>query len=323
MRAYRVVAPGGPEVLVHRELPDPEPEDGKVVIRVRAFGLNRSELYTRRGQSGDAVTFPRVLGIECVGEVVAAPGTNLRPGQKVAAAMGNMGRRYDGGYAEMTKVPRSQVMPFDSDLPWSVLGALPETYYTAWISIVDEMNVGPGQTILIRGGTSAAGVAATSVAKHLGATVIATTRREAKREALERAGVDHVVIDDGSIHTAVLDRAPSGVDGVLELVGSVEAIADSMQTLREGGVMCHTGLLADEWDKALPSMPDGVRYVFANSESVETTRFTPITQTIVDRVAAGRYRANLFRTFRFEELPDAHRLMEANGATGKLVVLAD
>jgi len=323
MRAYQVDAPGGPEVLVCRELPDPEPEEDKVVIKIRAFGLNRSELYTRRGESGDAVTFPRVLGIECVGEVVAAPGTDLQPGQKVAAAMGQMGRRYHGGYAEVTKVPRSQVMPFESDLPWSVLGALPETYFTAWISIVDELKVGPGQTILVRGGTSSVGMAATSIAKHLGATVIATTRREAKREALERAGVDHVVIDDGSVHAAVLQRAPGGVHGVLELVGSVAAVGDSMQAIRSGGVMCHTGLLGDEWDKVLPTMPDGVRYVFGSSETVEATRFGPIMQTIVERVAAGHYRANVFRTFRFDELRDAHRLMESNGATGKLVVLAD
>ncbi len=219
MRAYRVTTPGGSDALRLCELPDPTPQLGHVVIEVRAFGINRSELYTRRGESGDAVTFPRVLGIECVGHVRAAPGSDLQPGTKVAAAMGGMGRTYDGGYAEMTKVPRSQVMPFVSELSWATLGALPETYYTAWASVFDELDLQSGQTLFVRGGTSSVGMAATRIAKHLGCTVVATTRREAKREALIRAGVDHIVIDNGRIASAVRELFPDGVDAALELVG--------------------------------------------------------------------------------------------------------
>lgn len=323
MKAYQVTVPGTADVLRRCELPDPTPEEGHVVIRVRAFGLNRSELYSRRGQSGDAVTFPRVLGIECVGEVLAAPGSDLAAGAKVAAAMGNMGRLYDGGYAEQVKVPRSQVMPFRSELPWAVLGALPESYYTAWISIVDELRARAGQTVLVRGGTSSVGMAAIRIAADLDCTVIATTRREAKREALVAAGAHHVVIDRGGIAGEVRALCPGGVDGALELVGLPATVADTADAIGDGGRLCHTGLLGDSWDAPLAAMPRNVSYSFANSESVRAERWTPITQTIVDRVAAGAYDANIFRVFAFDELRDAHVCMEENRATGKLVVLTD
>lgn len=322
MRAYQVTTPGGADALQLRELPDPRPESGWVVIRVRAFGINRSELYTRRGESGDAVTFPRVLGIECVGEVVAAPGSDLQPGHRVAAAMGDMGRQYDGGYAEMTKVPRSQVMPFDSDLAWDVLGALPETYYTAWTSLVDEIDLKPEQTLFIRGGTSSVGMAATRIAKHLGCAVIATTRKEAKRPALLAAGVDHVIIDTGEgVAGQVRTLCPGGVHGALELVGRPETVGDTSSAIREGGHLCHTGLLGDTWDQPLPDMPPGVTYSFGNTEKVETVKWTPITQTIVQRAEQGAYDPNIFRVFAFEDLREAHECMENNRATGKLVVV--
>ena len=125
MQAYVIEAPGGPEVLLRREIPRPTPRDGWVLIRVRAFGLNRSEWFTRRGDSPN-VSFPRVLGIECVGEVVSAPGSDLAEGQRVAALMGGMGREFDGSYAEYTSVPRSNVLEVNVDLPWELLGAFPE-----------------------------------------------------------------------------------------------------------------------------------------------------------------------------------------------------
>src|SRR3954449_3965949 len=113
MRAVVLDAPGPPEALQVRELPVPEPAPGWVLIRVKAFGLNRSELHTRMGLAG-GVTFPRVLGIEATGVVVAAPGGDVEPGQQVAAMMGGMGRTFDGGYADYTCVPASSVIPFSS-----------------------------------------------------------------------------------------------------------------------------------------------------------------------------------------------------------------
>ena len=125
MKAVVVERPGPPEVLTLQERPVPQPKPGWVLIRVRAFGLNRSELFTRQGHS-PSVTLPRILGIEAVGEVVAAPGTELSPGQTVATAMGGMGRKFDGSYAEYTCVPARQVQTLETTLDWPTLAALPE-----------------------------------------------------------------------------------------------------------------------------------------------------------------------------------------------------
>ena len=218
MKAIRVHRPGGPEVLEIEELPRPEPRAGWVRIRVRAFGLNRSEMYTRQGHS-PSVQFPRVLGIECVGVVDDAGGTDLSIGQIVAALMGEMGRAYDGGYAEYTLVPRDRVLPLHTDLTWDVLAALPETYLTAWGSLVEAMQLEIGQTLLIRGATSSVGMAAVSLAKGMGMRVLATTRDPAKADALRQNGVDDVVIDTGRIAEDVKQRVAGGVDALLELIG--------------------------------------------------------------------------------------------------------
>src|SRR6185436_2482719 len=144
MRAAVLAAPGPPDALQVRELPVPEPRPGWVLIEVDAFGLNRSELFTRLGMSGDAVTLPRVLGIEAVGVVAAAPGGEFEPGQQVAAMMGGMGRTFDGGYAQYTCVPAEIVIPFRSDLAWETLGAIPEMVQTAYGSMTVGLDARPG-----------------------------------------------------------------------------------------------------------------------------------------------------------------------------------
>src|SRR5438477_6171139 len=216
MRAVVLDAPGPPEALRIRELPIPEPRPGWVLIRVKAFGLNRSELHTRLGLA-ESVTFPRVLGIEATGIVAAAPGGEFVVGQQVVTMMGGMGRTFDGGYAEYTCVPASQVIPFTSDLEWSILGAVPEMVQTAYGSLTVGLDAQPGQSILIRGGTSSVGMATAVLAKQRKMTVLSTTRSVDKTAALTDIGVDHVLIDDGDLATRVRAILPEGVDTALEL----------------------------------------------------------------------------------------------------------
>src|SRR3954463_14456570 len=159
MRAAVLDAPGPPEALQIRELPVPEPKDGWVLIEVKAFGLNRSELQTRLGVAGDAVSYPRVLGIEAAGVVAACPGGEFAEGQQVVAMMGGMGRQFDGGYAEYTCVPAAQVIAFRSDLDGAVLGAVPEMLQTSYGSLTVGLDAQPGQSILIRGGAASVGMA--------------------------------------------------------------------------------------------------------------------------------------------------------------------
>src|SRR3954449_3234880 len=207
MRAVVLNAPGPPEALRIRELPVPEPHPGWVLIRVKAFGINRSELHTRLGLA-QGVTFPRVLGIEATGVVAAAPGGEFEEGQQGAAMMGGMGRTFDGGYAEFPNVPAGQVIPFRSELDWATLGAVPEMLQTAHGSLTVGLDAQAGQTILIRGGTSSVGMAAAVLAKDRGLTVISTTRRPERAGALEAIGVDHPIVDDGEIAPAVRRIAP-------------------------------------------------------------------------------------------------------------------
>jgi NADPH:quinone reductase len=322
MRAAVVHEAGGPEVLQIEELPVPEPRPGWVLVRVRAFGLNRSELVTRVGGSGDAVTFPRVLGIECVGEVVEAPGGEQPAGQTIVAAMGGMGRDYDGGYAECTLLPVSQAIPVETSLPWPQLGTIPESFGTAWGS-VDQLALEPGQSVLIRGGSSSVGMAAITIAKDGGLTVFATTRQEHKRPALEAAGADHVVIDDGQVGARVREIAPEGVDGLLELVGPV-TIRDSLKVVAPGGTACITGFLEGDWNLE-PARVEadhlGIPLRSFGSSTINVDSYGAIYQEIVQKVEDGRYHDILDRTFPLTEIADAHRYMEANRATGKVVGL--
>src|SRR6202158_3058989 len=131
MKAAVIREAGGPEVLKIETLPVPTPQSGEVLIRVKAFGLNRSELFTRQGHSPN-VKFPRMLGIEAVGVVASAPGNEFRKGDIVATAMGGMGRQFDRGYAEITCVRPTQEQVVTAELPWETLGAIPEMLQTAW-----------------------------------------------------------------------------------------------------------------------------------------------------------------------------------------------
>lgn len=133
MRAVVVTRPGGLEALEIKDVPVPDRKRGWLRMKVKAFGVNESEVITRQGESDAEVTYPRVPGIEGVGVVDDADeDSGLRPGQQVATMMGNMGRSYDGAYAQYVTVPAAQVIPFDTTLPWEVVGALPEMFQTAY-----------------------------------------------------------------------------------------------------------------------------------------------------------------------------------------------
>jgi NADPH:quinone reductase len=321
MRAIVIERAGGPEVLeIRDDWPKPEAVSGRVLIRVMAFGLNRGELYTRLGHS-PSVEFPRVLGIECAGIVEAAPDTPFEPGQTVIATTGGMGRAYDGGYAEFTSVPAAHVHAVETTLDWTQLAAAPEVFHTAWGALELSLGIQAGQSLLIRGGSSAVGLVAADYARAKGLTVLSTTRDAAKADRLRDFGVDHVVIDDEDIAAKVREIVSDGVDAMFDLVGT-KVLGDSFGCVRRGGTLCMAGLLGGEW--VIPEfapgavIPSTTRFTYFSSSS--TPMPTAALQAYLEGLADGTYRLPLDRVFSFDDIQDAHACMEANAALGKIVV---
>jgi len=322
MRAVVLSGPGPVENLELKELPLPAERDGWVRIRVEAFGLNRSEYHTRLGFA-EGVVFPRVLGIEAAGTVDWAPaGSGLERGQRVVTMMGGMGRVYDGGYAEYTSVPQEQVIPFESELPWEVLGAVPEMLQTAYGSLTVGLDLRPGQTLLIRGGTSSVGMAAAALARQIGATVLATTRRADRLDTLRERGVAHPLVDDGDVAAQVRAIFPEGVDAALELVGT-PTLPDTLRATRIHGTVCMTGMLSDQWTVEnfypIGYIPSGVRLTGYGGEASDLPR--EVLQRTLDDIAAGELDLPVSHVYDgLEQVRQAHADMEANAAAGKLVV---
>jgi len=321
MRAVVIDGPGPPEVLQVRHVPVPSAGAGEVLIRVKAFGLNRSELHFRRGVASSG-SFPRVPGIEATGVVEEAPGGEFEAGTQVVTMMGGMGRDFDGGYAEFVVVPAAQVIPFRSELPWETLGAVPEMLQTAHGSLTLGVRAQAGDTLLIRGGTSSIGLALSVLAKQGGMTVWSTTRREAGRAGLERVGVDHVLIDDGNIAAQVRGLVPDGVDGAVELVG-VNVLRDTLRATRPGGTVCFTGMLSDNWtiDAFYPMdwLPNGVRLTAYSGEAGDLP--PAVLQEFLDAVADGTATVPIGTVYGLDDVVQAHHDMEAGTVGGKGVVV--
>ena len=331
MQAWIVEEPGGPEALRRAELPDPVADSGQVHLAIEAFGLNRAEAVTRSGGSGDAVRFPRVIGIECVGTVIDAPGTDLAPGQTVAAVMGGMGREYDGSYAEQTVAPRDAVYPIETDLGWADVAAIPETFLTAWGCLHEALDLTstPTPRIVLRPGASALGRAVTQIVNHLGGDVIGITRSPEKRRSLLDAGMAEVIVSTGPVADQIRSIWPSGATGVIDTITSSATIADDLAMRAKGGRVCIAGsLAASSGDGDGPGLSVAAAMVRPSvkrfsSETLRASTHTSTLQTIIDRVGAGTYETGIDSVIGFDDLRRAHADIDANAFAGKVVVRID
>jgi NADPH:quinone reductase-like Zn-dependent oxidoreductase len=220
--------------IVLSEIPIPEVRPGWVLVKVRAFGLNHSEKLLRLNEiRADYIQKPVIPGIECVGEIADPSDSGFVVGQKVVALMGGMGRSFNGSYAEYALLPRRIVFSIDSDLPWEALGAVPETYFTAWGSLFECLHLTSDDTLLIRGATCALGYATLQIAKALGCHVIATTHRQDKLPLVAEA--DEAVIDDGKL-TGKVQSVTKALDliGPRDLMDTLTAVEKAESSARRG-----------------------------------------------------------------------------------------
>jgi NADPH2:quinone reductase len=324
MRAIILKGFGGLDSLVYADIPKPLPKAGEVVIQVKGFGINHAEMHMRRGEWAEAA---EVSGIECVGIVDSCPGGEFPVGAKVAALMGGLGRTINGSYAEYTRVRAANVALIESDLAWSDLAALPETYAVAWTCLFRNLALESGQTLMLRGATSSMGQAALKMAVAAGARVIATARSTERFPMLEKLGASRVELErrDLAGHIAEAKR----IDAVLDLVGN-STILDSLDMLRRGGSACLAGWLGGldpigDFNPLL-RMASGVNLNFFGSFVFGTPGFPLSDVPLLDiarQVAEGKLDAKPTRVFPFDQIHEAHRVMEAGEAGGKMVVVMD
>ncbi|TDE16157.1 zinc-binding alcohol dehydrogenase family protein [Dyadobacter psychrotolerans] len=323
MKAAVIYQAGGPGRLIIEDRSVPEPNPGQVLVKVKAFGLNRSELMTRKGYS-PGVLFPRILGIECVGEIVADPDSKWQPGQQVAACMGGMGRDYDGSYAEYAVLPSSIIYPFNSKLSWDILGAIPEMFQTVYGSLHLALRIQKGESILIRGGTSSIGLLAIQLARHSGLSVIATSRSEEKKQFLIEAGAEAVLIDDGNLKAQVDKLYPGGIDKILELVGA-NTLKDSLSCAKPGGSVCMTGMLSEIWSiqdfAPMDYIPAAVNLTVYDTGQIKVD--VDAFQSFISMVERGEIKLSIGGVFKLDDIAQAHKLMDSNKASGKIVITTD
>lgn len=318
MKAIVVTHPGGPEVLSYQTVPTPAVRPGWTRVKVRGFGINHSEVFTREGLS-PSVHFPRILGIEAVGEVDATSAPEqFAVGQTVVSLMGEMGRAFDGGYAEYVLLPNTQIYPIETTLSWPELAAVPETYYTAY-GIYRSLQLHANERVLIRAVTSGVGVAVLKLmqASGLVLTITGTTRSAKKDAALHALGLATIV------HTPDANRLPGGVgefDEIVDLIGP-SAMADSLSHLAEFGILNVTGELGGVWTvpefDPITDIPNN-RYLtgFASSD-VDLAKV----QALFDFITQHHVDVTPEKVFSLAETRAAHEYLAASQGLGKVVVL--
>ena len=315
MKAVKIYQAGGPEQLIYQDVPTPDIKEGWSLVKIKGFGINHSEIFTREGKS-PSVQFPRILGIECVGEVVQSSTPTLAVGQKVVSIMGEMGRAFDGSYAEYVLLPNEQIYPVHTDLDWTTLATIPETYYTAFGSL-QQLRIAPQDRVLVRGAGSGVGVAFAQLLKAQFPHIVlhGSTRNPAKATRLQAVGFDEVITEaDGKLQT------DQSYDKILELVGPA-TLRDSFSHINEHGIVCNTGQLGNIW-----CVNDFDPIIELKNNSYLTAFYSGnVSQAKLDAMFdyIRQFNVKIFieRVFALEQVPEAHRFLQSADGFGKVVVM--
>jgi NADPH:quinone reductase-like Zn-dependent oxidoreductase len=335
---------GGTEVLVRETLELPEPGPREVRVRVRAVALNHLDIWVRKGIPGLKLEYPHRLGSDIVGEVdalgpgarggakvgdkiVVNPGVSCGVCERCLAGRDNLCRRYailgehtNGGYARHVVVPDTNLLAYPGDLPWVQAAAIPLTFLTAWQMVVEKGRVAPGDTVLVQAAGSGVSTAAIQIAKLFGARVIATTGTDAKGERARALGADHVVNYATQDFVAEVKKLTDrrGADLVIEHVGG-EVLTKSVLAAAAGGRIVTCGATAGFEPKV------DLRHVFFRQIEIlgSTMGSKGSLFAVLEHVAAGRLKPVVDRVLPLWEAREAHRVLEAREAFGKVVLEVD
>ena len=330
MKAVRFHQHGGPEVLRYEDAPDPQPAEGRAIVRVRACALNHLDLWERRGLDRVKLPLPHISGADVAGEVLETgqrvmlqPG--LRCGACAACRRGDdnqcvrydvLGLRSDGGYAELIAVPLENLIPIPATLDFITAAAFPLTFLTAWHMLVARGRLRDGDVVLVLAGGSGVGQAAIQLARHFGARVFATSAPE-KAERTRALGAeqvfDHYSVDFSKEVRRLTDGR--GADIVVEHVG--EATWDrSVRALATGGRLVTCGATS-----GFAASLD-LRHLFARQLSLlgcYMGRFAEL-DSAAQLLFDGRVTPVIDEVFPLERAADAQRRLENKGQFGKVVL---
>ena len=315
MKTVKIYQAGGPEQLIYQDVPTPDIKEGWSLVKIKGCGINHSEIFTREGKS-PSVRFPRILGIECVGEVTQSSTPALAVGQKVVSIMGEMGRAFDGSYAEYVLLPNEQIYPVHTDLDWTTLAAIPETYYTAFGSL-QQLRIALQDRVLVHGAGSGVGVAFAQLLKARFPHIVlhGSTRNPAKATRLQAVGFDEVITEaDGKIQT------DQSYDKILELVEPA-TLRDSFSHINEHGIVCNTGQLGNMWyvndfDPIIELKNNSYLTAFY-SGNVSQAKL----DAMFDYIRQFNVKILIERVFTLEQVPEAHRFLQSTDGFGKVVVV--
>ena len=296
----------------------PKVKDDWVLVKVMAFGMNHSEALFRQFEINNPVfKKPVVPGIECVGVVEDPSNSDLTKGDKVIALMGGMGRFFNGSYEEYALLPRRNVFKVNTKLDWIHLAAIPETYFTAWGSLFECLNLKEGDSLLIRGGSSALGIASIIIAKTLGCRIIVTVRSDKHNELLEYLGVDKIIIDT---ENSIKDKIDERVDKILELVGPL-TVPESLSFLNKGGICCSTGILGDVFTldnfDPIRDIPNGC-YLTGFYSNFPTQEIIDEMMSFIDDYEII---PEIGKVYTFEDVIEYSRDLEKGNTNGKGIVV--
>ena len=318
MIAVKVFEKGTSEVLKLVEVEKPKVKEGWSLIKVKGFGINRSEIFTRKGYS-ESVVFPRILGIECVGIVEeTSDEIKLPVNSRVVSIMGEMGRAFDGSYAEYVLLPNDQIYKVDTSIEWGELASIPETYYTAYGSL-KNLKIDGCDDVFVRGATSGVGIAFAQLlkAKYPKIKLFGSTRQVSKIEKLKEYGYDEVILEnDGKLETL------STFDKILDLIGP-SVLRNSMCHLNAYGIICNTGLLGGVWQlenfDPITELANNIYLTAFYSGNVNEEKLNEL----FEYIERYQIRVQPEKIFKLNEIQKAHDYLESKESFGKVIVLND